>query len=171
MARTGKGRRVVISFNSNQFQQEINDRIDKQARQFGRVVVDLAQRFAPKRTGKLATSISYAYDNQTHSISFLVGAPYGVFQEFGTRYMNPHPYLRPALAQVAPIYGFNTSMEFLNTYRTDTKLLAHGDTFQMHQSLTAKQKAHVRANLKPVSKELWKRKSGNVSRAKLKVSF
>ncbi len=135
------------------------------------MVVNIATRLAPKKTGFLATSISYAYDPNSHAISFIVGAPYGIFQEYGTRNMMAHPYIRPALAQVAPIYGFETSMEFQNVIRTDTKLLAHGPGYQMHRSLTEKQKAHVRTNLKPLSQELWKRKSGNVSRARLKVKF
>ncbi len=161
----------MITFNSAQFQQEVNASIDKQARQFGLVVTDIARRLAPKKTGALALSITYAYDQNSHSISFIVGEPYGIFQEYGTRYMMANPYIRPALAQVAPIYGFDTSMEFRNVIRTDTKLLAHGPGYQMHRSLTEKQKAHVRTNLKPLSQELWKRKSGNVSRARLKVKF
>ncbi len=156
----------MITFNGNQFLSEISQRIDQSAHDVGKMVVQIAERYAPKRTGFLATSISYAYDNQTHAISFIVGAPYGIFQEYGTRNMAPHPYLRPALNTVGTIYGFETSMEFQNVIQTDKKLLSHGSTYQMHKSLSERQKAHVRTKLKPVAE---RHHIGNVSRAKLKV--
>lgn len=156
----------MITFNGQAFLDEISNRIDQSAHEIGKKVVQVAQTYAPVDTGFLRSSISYAYDNHSHSISFIVGAPYGIFVEYGTRHSHAHPYLRPALNTVGTIYGFETSMEFTNTIPTDTKLLAHGPTYQMHQSLTAGQKAHVRANLKPVSE---RHHIGNVSRAKLKV--
>jgi len=156
----------LITFNQNQFLAEISQRIDAQANTLGKLVVSIAQRYAPVETGRLRTSISYAYDNQSHAISFIVGAPYGIFQEYGTRHMMAHPYLRPALNTIGTIYGFETSMEFQNVIRTDTKLLSHGPTYQMHKSLTAAQKEHVRTKLKPVAE---RHHIGNVSRAKLKV--
>ena len=156
----------MIEWNGQQVLNEISQRIDADANRIGREVVDIAVRYAPKRTGRLATSISYHYDNSTHAISFIVGAPYGVFVEYGTRHSAPHPYLRPALNTVGTIYGFETSMEFANAIPTDTKLLAHGPTYQIHKSLTDRQKAHVRTNLKPVSE---RHHIGNVSRARLHV--
>ena len=156
----------MIQFNGHQMLDEISQRIDAQAMALGQQVVSIAERYAPKRTGRLATSISFHYDPVTHSISFIVGAPYGLFQEFGTRYMMAHPYMRPALNTVGTIYGFQTEMSFTNTIQTDSKLLAHGPTYQMHKSLTDRQKSHVRQNLKPVSQ---RHHVGNVSRAKLSV--
>jgi hypothetical protein len=156
----------VIRFNGQQALDEIAQRIDAQAMALGQQVVSIAERYAPKKTGRLATSISFKYDPVTHSISFIVGAPYGVFVEYGTRYMDAIPYLRPALNTVGSIYGFQTEIAFVNTIQTDSKLLAHGSTFQMHKSLTDRQKAHVRHNLKPVSQ---RHHIGNVSRAKLTV--
>lgn len=156
----------MIQWNGQQFLDDISQRIDAQAIALGRQVVQIAERYAPKKTGRLATSISFHYDSITHSISFIVGAPYGVFVEYGTRHMMAHPYLRPALNTVGSIYGFQTEMLFTNTIPTDTKLLAHGPSFQMHKSLTDRQKAHVRHQLKPVSERHY---IGNVSRAKLTV--
>ncbi len=156
----------MIEWNGQQVLDGVSQRIDESAHVIGRQVVQIAERYAPKRTGRLATSISYAYDNVTHSISFIVGAPYGIFVEYGTRHSHAHPYLRPALNTVGTIYGFQTEMSFQNTIQTDTKLLAHGPSFQMHKSLTDRQKAHVRQNLKPVSE---RHHVGNVSRAKLSV--
>lgn len=156
----------MITFNANQFLDEISNRIDADAHRIGQAVVKDAVQLAPKETGRLAGSISYAYDNQTHEIKFLVGAEYGLFVEYGTRYMAPRIYLRRAINLVGEIYGFHTEMEFANTIKTDSKLLAHGATFQMHRSLTLKQKRHVRGWLKPVSKFYH---TSNVSRTKLTV--
>ncbi len=156
----------MISFNSQAFLDEISNRIDESAHKVGKEVVQIAERYAPKETGYLATSISYAYDQHSHAISFIVGAPYGIFQEYGTRNMAAHPYLRPALNTVGTIYGFETSMEFQNVIQTDKKLLSHGPSYQMHKSLSERQKEHVRKNLKPVAE---RHHIGNVSRAKLKV--
>ena len=156
----------MITFDGQQVLDGISQRIDQQAMALGQQVVSIAERYAPKRTGRLATSISFTYSSTTHEISFIVGAPYGVFVEYGTRYSMAHPFLRPALNTVGSIYGFETSMNFQNTIHTDTRLLAHGPTYQMHKSLTRGQKWHVRDNLKPVSQ---RHHVGNVSRAKLRV--
>jgi hypothetical protein len=162
----------VITFNGQKVLDEIAARIDAQARALGEFVVKEAKinasgRPGPiPRTGHLRDSISYAYDNVTHAISFIVGAEYGVFVEMGTRHSHAYPYLRPALNAAATIYGFQTEMLFANTIQTDTKLLAHGPGFQMHKSLTRGQKWHVRDDLKPVSQ---RHHVGNVSRAKLTV--
>ena len=144
----------------------VNQRIDQQAHQIGNTFVGIAQRYAPKRTGRLASSIGYAYNPSTHTIQFLVGAPYGVFVEFGTRHSMPHPFMRPALNTVGTIWGFETELVFQNTIHTDMELLAHGPTYQMGKGLTERQKHHVRHRLKPVSQ---RHHIGNVSRARLRV--
>ncbi len=162
----------MIEFSGQGFMDEVNRRIDAQAHALGKFVVDQAKinasgRPGPiPRTGRLRDEISYAYDNVTHTIVFIVGAPYGLFVEMGTRRSHAYPYLRPALNAAQTIYGFQTEMSFTNTIQTDTKLLAHGPTFQMHAGLTRGQKWHVRDNLKPRS---TMHHVGNVSRAKLTV--
>ncbi len=164
---------MISQFPLNQFKQEISDSIDRQANEIGVKVVAVAFQLAPVRTGELRRSITYHYDNHDHTIDFIVGSPYGMFQEFGTRHMRPHPYLRPALNKIfgrtGGIYGFETSMEFANTIQTDKKLLAHGGDFQMHKSLSDKQKAHVRKHLAPVSKKYFKGGQSNVGRAHIRT--
>ncbi len=165
----------MITFNSQQFRDQISENVDAEAHRLGKRVVQLAEQYAPKRTGHLASTISYAYDNQSHAISFIVAAEYGLFVERGTRYMHGSFYLARALNTVGQIYGFETTMEFQNVIKTDTKLLAHGPTYQMHESLTPKQKEHVRQNLKPKAQHAhflgapYKGHLTNVGRAKLKV--
>ena len=53
---------------------------------------------APHRTGRLAGSIRTRSNADGASID--VGAPYGRFVEYGTRYMRARPYLTPASAAV-----------------------------------------------------------------------
>ncbi len=155
----------MISFNGNEFLKGISDRIDQSANEIGKKVVQVAQTYVPVRTGYLRGSISYAYDNQSHAISFVVGAPYGIFVEYGTRHSHAHPYLRPALNTVGTIYGFETSMQFA-AFETDKELLVGGSRYIGGKGLTAGQKRHVSENLKP---KLLRHHIGNVSRAELKV--
>ncbi len=163
----------MITFDGQGFLAGISQRIDESAHKIGKFVVNEAQQNTAggrlglqRRTGQLHNSISYAYDNQSHAISFIVGAPYGIFVEYGTRHSRAFPYMRAALNAAGTIFGFETSLEFQNVIKTDTKLLSHGPTYQMHASLTPGQKRHVRENLKPKAVRLH---IGNVSRAKLKV--
>jgi HK97 gp10 family phage protein len=156
----------MITWNGQAVLDEISHRIDQSAHRIGQEVVQVAQTYAPVDTGFLRSSISYAYDNVSHSISFIVGAPYGIFVEYGTRHSHAHPYLRPALNTVGTIYGFETSMKFTNVIPTDKELLARGPGFIGGKGLTEGQKRHVRHNLKPVSE---RHHIGNVSRSKLRV--
>lgn len=63
-------------------------------------VVRQAQLYAPKRTGRLAASIHAEpelVDGQWEAdVSWERDVYYGRFQEFGTRRMPAHPFLRPA---------------------------------------------------------------------------
>ncbi len=159
----------MITWNGDAFHNEIRMRIDAQAHDLGKKVVQKAEQFAPKRTGKLATSISYTYNPTSHEISFNVGAPYGLFVEFGTRYMRPRPYLRPALNAVGEIFGFETEMAFQNVIQTDRQLVARGPYFEVGKKITPAQRKHIKTFLKPTSEGYFKGGKSNVGRAKLKV--
>lgn len=67
--------------------------------QYADAVVQWARYFAPKRTGAGARSIHWEYDASSQQVR--IGPDemhhYMVYQELGTRYMRPRPYLRPAL--------------------------------------------------------------------------
>lgn len=158
----------MITFNAQQFQKEINDSINAQGLALSQRIEAKARALAPYRSGYLRNTIDVFYDAIGKSIEIYVGAEYGLFQEFGTRYMPPHPFIRPAL-NAEQIYGFDVTMAFTNTWVTDTKLLARGPGFKGHRSLTAKQKQHVREKLTPVSRELYGGGQSNVARARLNV--
>lgn len=144
---------------------EVHDRLARNMIEMADRVVSLAESFAPKRTGALATSIGYDWNYQNLTIVFTVGVFYGIFQEYGTRNTPPHPYLRPALNQVGPMYGFNVEMAFLNTPEYNHPVLAVGSRFAMPEHLTGKQKARVREN-EAYSKKYYHSK-GNVRHAKM----
>ncbi len=155
----------MITFNGQQLLNDINQSINTQGIALAQRLQDKARAYAPYRTGHLHNTIDVFYDAPGKSIEIYVGAEYGIFVEFGTRHMHAHPYIRPALNS-EQIYGFDLTM---NTAATDTKLLAHGPSFQMHKSLTARQKKHVRQNLKPVSAAHYNKGDSNVARARLNV--
>jgi HK97 gp10 family phage protein len=157
---------VALGSFSQSFSDAVHASITKQMRQFGTVIVDKAVQLAPKRTGALATSIHYEYNEQTYALAILVGVPYGIFQEYGTRNMHAHPYIRPALNQVAPIYGIDVHMGF-NTPEYANPVLAQGPTFDVPKTLTHKQREHIRQNLKPISEHHFNHRSGNVRHATL----
>lgn len=158
----------MITWNGQQYLDNIDKSINQQGMALADRIETKARANAPYRTGHLRNTIDAFYDAVTKSIEIYVGAEYGLFVEFGTRRMHAHPYLRPAL-ESEQIYGFDTTMAFTNTSSTDTKLITRGDTFHMHKSLTAKQKKHVRENLKPVNQKYWNKGDSNTARSYLKV--
>ncbi len=143
---------------------EIGRRIDANMLALGRDVVQRAEALAPVKTGLLRSSIGFDYSLSDHTLVFHVDAPYGIFVEYGTRNMRPHPYLRPAMNAVGPVYGFNLEMMFANTPFIQAPILAKGAGFHLPSTLTAKQRQHVRQHLLPASKKHFKE---NVSRAKM----
>lgn len=145
---------------------EVEARLVRQMNDLGHQVVDIAQLYAPKRTGFLASSIHAETDPATLTLTILVDAPYGIFVEYGTRYMSPQPYLRPALNTVGPIYGIDLVMAFDATPEIHAPLLAHGAGFYLPNTLSTSQVEHVRKNLLPTSK---RHHISNVSRAQLRV--
>jgi HK97 gp10 family phage protein len=60
-------------------------------------VAGIAARLAPKLTGALQASV----DEEGGRV--VVDAPYGAYQEFGTRHNKAQPFLRPAKALSEPI--------------------------------------------------------------------
>jgi HK97 gp10 family phage protein len=157
---------MQYAWNGNQVMDEIHARIVQQMNDIGRQVVDIAQRYAPRRTGRLATGISYAYNDATYTVAFIASAPYSVFVEYGTRNMRPQPYLRPALNTVGSIYGIDLALAFTNTPAINQPILAHGAGFHLPPTLTHAQRQHVARHLVPTSQ---RHHIANVSRARLYV--
>lgn len=155
--------RVDLEWFGDLFKQGVDLRIQQEMHRIGREVVASAKIFAPYKTGELRKSIHYDYNTADYTLTFVVDAPYGIFQEYGTRYMKPNPYLRPAM-NMQKIFGFNLEMAFANTPSIRNPLRAIGATFDIPEGLTAKQKAHVKKYLIPRSEAHF---ISNVSRAKM----
>ncbi len=147
---------------------DISRRITAQMLNLGRHVVQVAKMYAPKKTGALAQSISFDWNQADFTLVFLVTAPYGMFQEFGTRNIPPHPYMRPALLSntAGDIYGFNLEMAFANLPPIHAPIVTAGAGFHLPSTLTPRQLAHVRKHLLPTSK---RHHIGNVKRARVHV--
>ena len=73
--------------------EKVADRFLEEA---GVIVEGAAKRLAPKDTGNLAGSINRRRENK---LAEAVGTnvEYAEYQEYGTRFMKAHPYLRPAI--------------------------------------------------------------------------
>lgn len=156
---------VEFNWDSAKVEQVIHDRLRVQMLQMADRVVQLAESFAPRKTGRLATSIGYDWNDAELTVVFTVGASYGIFQEYGTRNMPPHAYLRPAINQVGPIYGFNVEMAFLNTPEYSQPVLAVGNTFSIPKTLSHRQRARVKENR--LKSEHYYHSQGNVHRARM----
>lgn len=104
--------------------------LDAHVRAAGAAVVRLAKQLAPKRTGALEQSIRYTYDASSRTLQFVVGVPYGVFQEYGTYKMAPHPFMRPAILLNGPSFSarVNIDTQFMTALPVDykpRKVMAH----------------------------------------------
>lgn len=65
------------------------------------VAIDITNRgkqLAPVKTGAMRAAIEWHWIDD-HTIEIIVRVPYAWFVEFGTRFMNPQPFLRPAWAE------------------------------------------------------------------------
>src|SRR5208283_4471644 len=90
--------------------------IDDKMVQTGELVVTRARALAPVDTGALRESIDWIiiYDEGggRHELKITVGEFYGIYQEFGTRNIPPHPFIRPALNEASRIWGFDLGVNF-----------------------------------------------------------
>jgi HK97 gp10 family phage protein len=58
---------------------------------------DFAWTHVPVRTGFLQSTIYYTVTVEDLTIELGATAPYGVYVEYGTRYMGPRPFIRAAV--------------------------------------------------------------------------
>lgn len=119
---------------------------------------------APRKTGFLVAQETFQVAD--HTLIFIFGAPYDIFQEFGTRHIRPHPHIRPGLNAIGHTLGFNIEMDFNRPEMTGQWIRAEGAGFILPSTLTRKQRQHVQRHLVPVSK--WHH-HGNVKKAGMRV--
>ncbi|AEE98029.1 HK97-gp10 family putative phage morphogenesis protein [Mahella australiensis] len=80
--------------------------LEQAAEAGAKVIEDAAAQKAPRRTGKLAGSMTHEVKNKGKAgIEVVIGpdkeAFYGLFNEFGTSKMSPQPFLRPAMDETS----------------------------------------------------------------------
>jgi hypothetical protein len=138
-------------------EREVMELVDQHLIRLGGFLVDHMQALAPVgETGNLRNSIADHYDVSTHTLTVYIGMNYGVYQELGTRYIPPHPFIRPSIID-AIAAGWNiTDVEIILNppVVSPSHLRATRGGFRIPKSahLTAQQLHHVNTKLRPVSK-------------------
>jgi HK97 gp10 family phage protein len=77
------------------FAGKIQHEVEMELDVVGADMEDLAKELAPYLTGFLRDSIQHRASGFT--LDFWAEAYYSAYQEFGTRFIPPHPFMRPAL--------------------------------------------------------------------------
>lgn len=162
----------------DQVRRFVADRIDRNMRGMGEQVVARARQLAPVRTGALRASIDYTVTGESGerpTLTISVGMPYGIFQEFGTRNMAPHPFIRPALIEAGRAWGFDLEASFAATPGHAGLLASTGrgarpgfaaSSSPRFRALTPRQLHHVETRLRPSVRQLHR---GNVKRTRFTV--
>lgn len=86
--------------NIDKYGAEVQDKIKQVLADGGMKIQTEAQNRAPVRTGTLRASIEYKPNGL--QVEVVAGVDYASFVEFGTRFMEPQPFLTPAFELVAP---------------------------------------------------------------------
>lgn len=136
---------------------QVMEAVDDRLVALGGFVVNHMQGYAPVDTGMLRAGIHDTFDKSTHTLYVYSEAPYSVYQEFGTRHIPPHPFMRPTILDVGPTWmGMPIEWELILNppAQISEPLRATTSGFRLprRQRLTAGQEAHVRKNLIPASK-------------------
>ena len=143
----------------------VNARIDQSLVNAGNAWLDRSRALAPMKTGRLRAEEDFQVVDRT--LVLIMGAPYDIFQEFGTRNIPPHPHVRPALNEINRLLGTSIELQFNRPGGSQWHgIHAHEGGFILPKNLTRRQLKHVRERLLPVSKALHR---GNVKRAKVRV--
>ena len=145
----------------------------------GEGIAQEARRLAPVDTGFLKSTIDWAIVGEGirgMELHVFVGATYGIFQEFGTRKMAPHPFLRPAINQAGSRF-VSTEMAFAGPsgggprggwqgLRADLRRGQERFRGPRAGNLSAREKTHIRNILVPGLKRYNRGLSG---KAKFRV--
>lgn len=156
----------------------VSQKVDDRLRATGERIVARAQQLAPVDTGALRSSIGYlvAGEGLRRTLVIDVGMSYGIYQEFGTRNIPPHPFIRPALNELSRLWGIDVQMAFNHAGPRTWQGIHYSHTRKtpgyvipssiQPRPLNARQRAHVANRLQPSATRLHR---GNVKRAKMVV--
>lgn len=166
----------VFRWFGDQIKQRISQYVDAKMHAAGEAIVARARQLAPVQTGALRASIvDFVEVNEAggkHTLHIQVGMPYGIYQEFGTRNIPPHPFIRPAINEMGRVWGFKVAMGFATNPAHAGLLAGAGKgmkggfaaTARPFKRLTQKQIAHVEGKLIPGVKA---HQRGNVKRTRM----
>ena len=176
-----------LNWGGRRIQDIVNGVIGDRLERTGEVVVQRARSLAPVKTGALRDSIDWIVlhgeGGDRSELRIQIGVPYGIYQEFGTRNIPPHPFIRPALLEARRIWGFDLNVDFAGAgYSPVAGGPWHGllaGTGKGHRvagfaasasprwkPLTWKQQRHVEQVLKPSIQKLHR---GNVTRTSFRT--
>lgn len=85
-----------ISVKLQNFSRDFEEKVKKSVKKHTYMVERDAKINAPYDTGHLKRSIHSGFQDGGLTGTVTVGAYYGIYLEFGTRYMHPRPFLFPA---------------------------------------------------------------------------
>jgi len=161
----------VFTWLGDRVLQAVGYDIDARLQAGGAAWLQRSRALAPVRTGELRAREGFEVSN--HTLTLIMGAPYDVFQEFGTRNTRPHPHVRPALNAISVPWGGSVVMDFnrlggslwAGMYAHQAGFVEPGPS-KRYGKLTPRQREHVRRHLMPVSRQFYR---GNVRRARFRV--
>lgn len=96
-------RRQYVNGGTKNLQKTVVSNANRLAYNFAQTVESVAKRRVHVITGRLRDSIVRVKIAPGHH-KVIVGAYYGVYEEYGTRYRPPHPYFRPAVMEAKAKY-------------------------------------------------------------------
>lgn len=144
----------TFHWNGGQVTQQLYLRVRTTLDNIGVFLTQKMSAYAPVKTGYLKQSINYVHAVNEPSITVYIPPFYGVYQEFGTRFIRPHPFVRPALLEAAARWHFNVvNIHLFPAAQISEPLRAHTAGFHLptHQLLTPRQHSHVQKHLVPTS--------------------
>jgi HK97 gp10 family phage protein len=148
-----------FQWNGDPVQQEVFDALHKVMAGLGGFLTDGMRAIVPVgETGNLKASIADSYDPSTFTLTIIVGMPYTVYVEFGTRNQDPQPFIRPVIYDAAARYGWidwSVLLTINPPVLNPTHLRATTGGFRIPKGtkLTAKQLHRVQTKLRPTSRK------------------
>ncbi len=143
----------------------IDKEVDKLFNKAGAAAVAESRTVVHVVTGRLKASIGYTYRNSDRTLQLHADEFYAVWEELGTRYHGPHPFLAPGVSAAARVLGNpgfilkgamaltgakmggRTEIQFSGVRATKTHITHYSHVHRLKQNIRA-----YRAALKPAGK-------------------
>lgn len=80
----------------------------------GNAWMERAQELCPVRTGQMRATIGFLVAGTVPKLTLYCDHPAAFFQEFGTRFIPAHPFMRPALSSIPRFLRGLTTLQGVN---------------------------------------------------------